>query len=124
MSEQYWVVGGEYTDTTFSEIAGDEQEQRHGPFEDYAAARQRWASLSWAGVNDAHTRYRIEKAGAAKFWVVGGRYADTRFTETVNGSEEERLGPFESYDDALVAWRGRAWATVDDAHARYRIEKL
>ncbi len=124
MSEQYWVVGGEYTDTTFSEIAGNGEESRHGPFDDYDLARERWASLSWAGVDDAHTRFRIEKAGAAKFWVVGGLYTDTGFTETVGGSKEEREGPFDSYDEALIAWRGRAWSTVDDAHARFRIEKI
>ncbi len=124
MSERYWVVGGEYTDTSFTEIANGGGEVRHGPFGAYEAAREKWASLSWAAVDDAHVRYRIEKAGSEKYWVVGGIYTDTSFRATVDGAAEERLGPFASYDQALTAWRGRAWSTVDNAHARFRIEKV
>ena len=42
--------------------------------------------------------------------------------ESVSGSEQW-YGPFDSYADAKAEWGRRAWATVDDAHARYRIEK-
>jgi hypothetical protein len=42
--------------------------------------------------------------------------------EPVGGSEQW-YGPFDSYADAKAEWGRRAWATVDDAHARYRIEK-
>jgi hypothetical protein len=58
-----------------------------------------------------------------RYWVVGGEYADTRFERIAGGGPEERIGPFESYDDANAAWQARAWATVDNAHARYRIEE-
>ncbi len=58
-----------------------------------------------------------------RFWVVGGVYADTEFTEAV-GAGEEWLGPFEDYEAARKLWAEKAWQTVDDAHARYRIEEL
>jgi hypothetical protein len=55
------------------------------------------------------------------YWVVGGEYADTRFSEIAPGRREERLGPFPDYEAAHKVWAERAWATVDDAHARFRI---
>jgi hypothetical protein len=59
----------------------------------------------------------------ARFWVIGGIYADTRFERLAGGGAEERIGPFASYADAKAEWQRRAWATVDDAHARFRIEE-
>ena len=56
-----------------------------------------------------------------QYWVVGGEYKDTRFRVPAAG-EEEWVGPFESYRKAKDEWAKRAWATVDDAHTRYRIE--
>jgi Domain of unknown function (DUF4170) len=56
-----------------------------------------------------------------QYWVVGGEYADTSFAKIAAGKAEERLGPFEDYDAAHKAWAARAWATVDDANARFRI---
>ncbi len=58
---------------------------------------------------------------AARYWVVGGVYKDTRFADAERG--EERHGPFESYKDAYDAWARLAWRSVDDCHARYRIEQ-
>jgi len=55
------------------------------------------------------------------FWVIGGEYASTRFERIAPGGREERIGPFASYEEAKAAWAARAFATVDDAHARYRI---
>ncbi len=121
-TEQYWVVGAEYTDTTFRQAVGDEQ--RHGPFASHDEARVKWAGLSWAAVDDAHIRDRIEKTGSVRFWVVGGVYTDTRLSDIAGGATEERLGPFDSYDDAVAAWRAKAWATVDDVCARFRIERM
>lgn len=56
-----------------------------------------------------------------RYWVVGGEYADTRFETPAPGKAEERHGPFSSYKAAHTKWAERAWATVDDAHSRYRI---
>lgn len=123
MSETYWVVGGVYRDTRFAVTADGTAEQRIGPFKCYDTAFKVWRGKAWATVDDAHCRYRIEKQDSAKYWVVGGTYVDTEFTRLLGGGPAERLGPFDSYDEALETWRGKAWATVDDAHTRYRIER-
>jgi hypothetical protein len=59
----------------------------------------------------------------ARYWVIGGEYADTGFERIAGGGPEERIGPFDSYEAAKAGWQARAWATVDNAHARYRIEE-
>ncbi len=124
MSEQYWVVGGEYTDTSFTDIVGGKPEERHGPYVTADKARDAWAGLSMLAVDDAHTRYRIEREGGEEYWVTGGTYTDTDFSTRAPGTKEDRLGPFTSYEQALDTWRGKAWATVDDGFVRYRIEQI
>src|SRR3954464_9789309 len=57
-----------------------------------------------------------------RFWVVGGIYADTGFDRIAEGGKEERIGPFPDYAAAKAAWQKRAWETVDNANARFRIE--
>ncbi|MDJ0948079.1 MAG: DUF4170 domain-containing protein [Alphaproteobacteria bacterium] len=121
--ERYWVIGGEYTDTSFTSIVGGDVEQRYGPFESYDKAKAIWAGLSMAQVDNAHVRFRIEHEGVSQFWVVGGTYTSTDFTSTVGGAPEDRIGPFESYEDALTEWRKQAWATADNGLVRYRIEQ-
>jgi hypothetical protein len=59
----------------------------------------------------------------ARFWVIGGEYADTRFERPAEGAEERRYGPFASYEDAKAEWARLAWASVDNAHCRFRIEQ-
>ncbi|MDZ4736594.1 MAG: DUF4170 domain-containing protein [Rhodospirillaceae bacterium] len=124
---RYWVIGGEYTDTGFTDIVGGKAEERHGPYDDLEAARVRWQQLAWATVDNAHARYRIEQEreaeAPARYWVVGGRYTDTRFSTPAEG-EEIWHGPFESHDDAKAAWGRLAWQSVDDALSRWRIERL
>jgi hypothetical protein len=122
----FWVVGGEYSDTRFAEIVGGGAETRLGPFADYEEARAEWARRAWASVDDATVRWRLEEEGgeeASAYWVVGGEYADTGFTQPAPGTQEQRYGPFQTYEDAKAEWARRAWATVDDAHTRFRIER-
>ncbi len=122
----FWVIGGEYTDTSFAEIAGGGAETRLGSFATYDGAKLEWARRAWASVDDAHVRWRIEEEGAeeaAVYWVVGGEYTDTSFAEIAGGGAETRLGPFAAYDEAKAEWARRAWATVDDAHTHFRIER-
>jgi hypothetical protein len=57
----------------------------------------------------------------SRYWVVGGEYTDTDFSRLVDGTAEERYGPFDNYQAALATWRARSWATVDTATRRYRI---
>lgn len=55
-----------------------------------------------------------------QFWVIGGEFRDTSFSEIVNGPIEA-FGPFADYDSALQLWRERAHATKPLAHVRYTI---
>ena len=123
MADIYWVVGGEYTDTEFRDIADDKAEERHGPFDDLAHARAEWAARSMKFVDSAFVKYRIEHSGSHAYWVVGGRYQNTDFLEIESG-DEERLGPFEDYEGAFKEWRTHSMAKIDDAHVRYRIEQV
>jgi hypothetical protein len=56
---RYWVVGGEYKDATFTEIAEGTIEERHGPFATYDEAHKLWAARAWATVDNAMMRFRI-----------------------------------------------------------------
>ena len=125
--KRYWVVGGEYADTSFSRLAPGKTEERLGPFDSYNEALKTWTGRAWSTVDSAQTRYVLltEDLGTQAetlYWVVGGEYADTTFTVPADGKTLERLGPFATQEEAQKAWSGRAWATVDDAHTRYRIE--
>lgn len=123
MPQQYWVVGGEYTDTDFRTVRDGEEEERHGPFAELEAARKEWAGLSMAQVDNALVRYRIERGGETQYWVVGGRYKTTEFRVIAEGGSEERHGPYADYDAAKKDWQARSMAQIDDAHVRYRIEQ-
>ena len=57
----------------------------------------------------------------ARYWVVGGEYADVSFERLASGAREERHGPFQSYAEAYALWQVRARATIDDALVRFRI---
>ncbi len=124
MAHKYLVVGGEYTDTTFSKIADDGPEQRLGPFDAYDEAKAVWRAKAMESIDDAHVRYRIEEEDSSAFWVVGGTYTGTDFKTIAGGGEEERHGPFADYEAAKADWRARAMETIDDAHVRYRIENI
>ena len=57
----------------------------------------------------------------AKYWVIGGEYASTAFREMANGGEPQKFGPFETYQEARIAWLSHSWANVDNCHVRYTI---
>ena len=123
--KRYWVIGGIYTDTNFNQIAEGGKEERIGPFADYDAAKCAWQKRAWETVDHANARFRIEEEGAEMcFWVVGGPYCDTSFSEPAAGGGEEWHGPFDTYETAKVEWSRQSWSNVDDAMCRYRIEKL
>ena len=58
-----------------------------------------------------------------RYWVIGGNYADTRFDRMQDGGSEQKYGPFKTYEEAKAEWQRRAWSSVDNACARYRIEE-
>ncbi len=57
----YWVFGGEYESTDFNEMAEGRLEERYGPFETYAAAKEEWARLSAASADNHNVRFFIRK---------------------------------------------------------------
>jgi len=59
--DQYWVVGGQYTETDFKTIRDGGTEQRVGPFNDLEEARAIWKAKSMENIDDAYCRFRIEK---------------------------------------------------------------
>lgn len=124
MSSKFWVVGGKYTDTNFTELADGAEETRLGPFTTYDEAKAVWRAKAMETVDDAHFRYSIEKESHDEYWVIGGSYTGTDFNELANGEAEEKLGPFDSYEEAQAVWKQKSMAAIDDAYARYRIEKL
>jgi Domain of unknown function (DUF4170) len=55
----YWVIGGEFTDTSFRKMAPGAKEERLGPFTSYREAYQAWQTRARATIDDATVRYRI-----------------------------------------------------------------
>ena len=53
--------------------------------------------------------------------VIGGELKDVSGAEFRDLSEVEFVGAYASYADAHAAWKAKAQATVDNAHARYFI---
>jgi cobyrinic acid a,c-diamide synthase len=125
MGNRYWVIGGEYLDTAFKQLAPGTEEEVLGPFKTYDDAKIAWQKRAWSTVDDCTKRYRIEQdkgpSMPKRFYVVGGDYVDSGFHQLVEGTAEERLGPFADYDAAHDAWQKRAWETVDSCTKRFRI---
>jgi hypothetical protein len=53
--------------------------------------------------------------------VIGGELENVSGTEFRDLSKVEFVGAYASYADAHKAWKAKAQATVDNAHARYFI---
>ena len=125
MALKFWVTGGSYRDSSFSEFAPGTSEVREGPFSTYEDANKAWQSLAWATVDDALAQFHIEEeeiaGGDQEYWVIGGQFQDG-FERPLG--ELERHGPYSVYAQAESKWSELAWQTVDDASARYRIETL
>lgn len=56
--------------------------------------------------------------------VFGGELKDPRGLEFEDTSKLDIVGIYPSYDQAQAAWRAKASATIDDAHARYFVVHL
>jgi hypothetical protein len=59
----FWVVGGEYADTSFTRIAKGAKAEKLGPYSTYDAAYTAWQRASWRHVDQCNYRYRILEAG-------------------------------------------------------------
>lgn len=120
MAKKYYVVGGEYADTGFTQIAPGHKEERFGPF-DEQEAHVCWRALTGKTVDNAMCRYfiRADEEGSGDEWfVVGGEFADTSFDVIAPGKQLESYGPF-ARQEALNKWRELTGKTVDNAMIRY-----
>jgi hypothetical protein len=119
---KFYVIGGEYADTSFTEIASGHEEERHGPYSENEA-RDVWRALTGKTVDNALIRYRIrpEHEVLGEVWfVAGGEYADTGFNKLAAGHGLECYGPY-SRPEARAVWRALTGKTVDNAMIRYNI---
>jgi hypothetical protein len=124
MSEKtFFVVGGEYADTSFTSPAEGKELETHGPFSQQEA-HTFWRSVTGQTVDNAMVRYFVKSAedmGTAQYYVVGGEYADTSFSAMASGKDQEVYGPFER-QQALDFWRGITSQTIDSCLHRYDIQ--
>ena len=56
--------------------------------------------------------------------VIGGELTDPTSTEFVDLAKVDVVGLYPSYAEAVRAWRGKAQATIDNAHVRYFVVHL
>ena len=119
---KFFVVGGEYADTSFAEITNGQEEERFGPYTE-SEARVVWRALTGKTVDNALVRYRIRPEAElirGDWYVVGGEYADTHFLKLAPGQKLESYGPFPR-PEARAVWRALTGKTVDNAMVRYNI---
>ena len=124
MADVYWVRGGVFTDTDFATLADGARPVNLGPFDTYDEAVAVWRGKSMEHVDDAYARFSIERERHEEYWVVGGVYTDTSFKTIASGDGETRIGPFQTLEEARAEWKARAMSSVDDACARYRIDRV
>ena len=123
MSEQYFVVGGLFKDTSFTDLAEGEKLSRLGPFDNYDEAVAVWRAKAMETVDEAYAKFNIEKTAHSEYWVIGGEYTDTDF-KTIKAGKESKHGPYETREEAREKWKALSMADVDNAYVRYRIEKM
>jgi hypothetical protein len=119
---KFYVVGGEYSDTSFTTIASGREEQRFGPYGE-REARDIWRGLTGQTVDNALVRYRIRpeaEINGETWYVAGGEYADTDFSHLAPGQKLESYGPFPR-SEARAVWRALTGKTVDNCMVRYDI---
>jgi len=56
--------------------------------------------------------------------VIGGELKDPTTTEFVDLDKVDVVGLYPNYAEAVKAWRGKAQATIDNAHMRYFVVHL
>lgn len=125
MADQtFFVIGGEYADTSFEQIVDGVDAEVYGPFPE-REAKEFWRSITGKTIDNAMVRYVLkaaEEINSKIYSVVGGEYADTSFTSLATGKELEVYGPYEKWE-ALGFWRGITSKSVDDALVRYDIRE-
>lgn len=62
----YWVVGGEYADSSFGSLLPGRSPERYGPFKSYDDARKEWQSRTMSTIDNALVRYQVVGDEAAR----------------------------------------------------------
>ena len=70
-------------------------------------------------VSPGHGDVRLASGADLPYFVVGGRYADTSFTQLLEAAPAD--GPFAAHDEAVEAWRASSMRHIDEASVRYLI---
>ena len=123
MKKKYYVVGGEFADAGFSEIAPGKKLETHGPFGEQEAF-DFWREITGRTVDNAMVRFTIrsdEDEDRPVWYVVGGEYADATFSRMAKDKPLEIYGPF-IRKEAVDRWRALTGRTVDSALTRYTVE--
>ncbi len=58
MNTQFWVIGGEYTDTAFQKLVGG-TECLVGPFDSRVGAMSKWREIAAETRSNCHARFTI-----------------------------------------------------------------
>ena len=122
MANSFYVVGGEYEDTTFQKLAAGQENVKLGPYDEREALKI-WRGLTGKSVDNALIRYFVmheTELASSKWLVVGGEYSDTTFHTLAKGAQLEVLGPFER-NEAMNKWRELTGRTIDSAVTRFEI---
>ena len=122
MGKVFYVVGGEYVDTTFQKLAPGQTEVNLGPYGEKEAIDV-WRGLTGKTVDNALIRYFVRhdaELSPSHWLVVGGEYADTSFKKLAPGAALDVHGPFER-NQAMDKWRELTGKTIDSAVTRYEI---
>ena len=122
MAKVFYVVGGEYVDTTFQQLAPGQAEVKLGPFKEREALDV-WRGLTGRSVDNALIRYFVKhdvELVTGSWLVVGGEYADTTFKKLAAGAKLQVFGPFER-NTAMDKWRDMTGKTIDSAVTRFEI---
>ena len=62
----FWVIGGEYSDTSFTTLVPGTAAECLGPFQTYREAYTVWSTRARATIDDATVRFRIVEEGVRR----------------------------------------------------------
>ena len=58
-----------------------------------------------------------------KYWVIGGKYKNTKFDSLKDGHQLEKYGPYKTFELAKEKWSVLSWQNVDDCYIKYTVIK-
>lgn len=65
MKEGYYVIGGEYSDTTFTTVLKG-TEEKHGPFDTYEEAVRKWRERTGWTIDNCMMKFNVVPTIASK----------------------------------------------------------